>query len=218
MAVVRIDDPEGRRQPLPEICAVCGANATTWKAKKFVWQPPWVWILLLAGVLPFAIVAIILTKRMRVRIPFCDEHRNHWRWRTHVIFGGFFAVVGLCILYIVTLATVGEGHKSGALFGLVCGGSLLGLSVWVVVAIVVSVTAVRPAEITDYTITLKGVSQEFAEAVREEHRRRSPPDVEAETERYWRERRDSRPREDYERERDYDRERRRTPDERIEPE
>jgi hypothetical protein len=35
MATIRIDDPVGRRYPVPEVCARCGADATTWKAKNF---------------------------------------------------------------------------------------------------------------------------------------------------------------------------------------
>jgi hypothetical protein len=190
MAVVRIEDPEGERFPLPEVCVRCGAAATTWKDRKFTWHPPWVWILLLLGVLPFVIVALILTKRMRFRVPLCDSHRYHWGGRTLIVLGAFAGLILLEIVSKEAPKAVRDVWSPVFFFLIFC---------WVVLAVVLSATTVRPAEITDYTITLKGVSPEFADAVRDE--RRLAWDIEDETERYWRDRRNRAPREDSERER-----------------
>jgi hypothetical protein len=215
MAVVRIDDPAGRRYPVWEVCARCGAAATTWKDKTFAWHPPWVWVLLLAGLLPFAIVALILTKRMRVRMPLCEDHQNHWLWRNIIVFGGLFAWLGLAFLAFVSMTMVQWGNVLDDLGGLLCVGTVLGLLAWFVVTIVLSGSAIRPVGITDYAITLTGVAPEFADAVRDE-RRHYARDIETETERYWRQRQGRSSRDEYEDKEERERYRRR--DERIEPE
>jgi hypothetical protein len=80
---------------LPDVCLRCGAPATLHKSKTFSWHPPWVYVLLIAGLLPFAIVAIVLTKRRRVEAPLCEQHKHHWLIRqllilpTFLLHGGF---------------------------------------------------------------------------------------------------------------------------------
>src|SRR5262245_28530139 len=93
---------------LPRVCMRCGAPATLFKTKNFSWYPSWVYILLLAGLLPFAIVALIMQKKMRVSAPLCDQHKHHWVWPTAA------AVVALLLLL-------------GMLFGgIALGGALEG--------------------------------------------------------------------------------------------
>src|ERR1700722_12168700 len=62
----------------PAVCMVCGQPATMTKTKAMSWCPPWVGVLILFGVLPYAVVAAILTKRAAVQAPFCDRHHGHW--------------------------------------------------------------------------------------------------------------------------------------------
>ena len=76
MATVRLGRFEVERGMLPQVCMACGAPAAVRKSKKFAWHPQWIYVLLLAGLLPLIIVAAILTKRMTVAAPFCDDHKR----------------------------------------------------------------------------------------------------------------------------------------------
>jgi hypothetical protein len=172
MARIKLERYEAEEGDLPDICMKCGARATTEKLRRFSWQPPWVYVLLLAGLLPFLIVALILTKRMRIPVPLCAEHRGHWTWRGWVVGGGF---LGLFLLGLGTMillaATDNAGRRQGDdAFGFVClGFTALGL-VWLIVAAIVQHTAIRPTRITDYEITLTNVAPGFVKALLEEDR------------------------------------------------
>src|SRR5437762_8797314 len=81
MAQVTLRDPEWPGYELPPVCMRCGAEATVCKAKRFTWYPPWVNLLILAGLIPYAVVVAILTKRLTVSVPLCGRHRFHWGGR-----------------------------------------------------------------------------------------------------------------------------------------
>ena len=89
MASVRIGRYEAVEGLLPPVCMKCGAEALLFKKKTFSWHPSWVLLLLIAGLLPFLIVALVPTERMTVHAPLCDEHRYHWTWRGLFIWLGF---------------------------------------------------------------------------------------------------------------------------------
>jgi hypothetical protein len=160
---------EVERKALPNLCMRCGAPATVNKVKKFSWYPPWINITILAG-LPIAVIlALILTKRMTVHVPFCEDHRHHWERRN--------LIMGLVFLLLLAMA-IGAGFLSAnvhndaliAIAWIAVAVALLALLVCVIVA---QSTAIRPTEITDRSITLKGVDQAFADAVMDERDRRA---------------------------------------------
>jgi hypothetical protein len=161
----------GRRpledEDVPDLCMQCGAPAEVHREKTFSWYPPWVFVLLLAGLLPFIIVALVLTKKKRVPVPLCRAHRNHWAWRNAVILLSFLGLVGLVIGVSVLLNVAAGPNGFDQYGGLVCAGSVVGLVVWLVVVAVLQQTAIRPTEITDSSITLTGVSKEFVRAYEE---------------------------------------------------
>jgi hypothetical protein len=160
MASVRIRSPYRSRQRLPDICMKCGQPSETVKDKQFAWYPPWVWVTILAGLLPFIIIAAVLTKRMRVQAPLCYAHSGHWLMRQLLLVGTFFVLLALGFAAAVLLSD----RKTEPLGGMACIGVVFLLVAWIVLAIVVQVSTIRPTEITDYDITLTGVAQEFAEA------------------------------------------------------
>ena len=162
MAIVRLTLDEAADGYLPETCLKCGQKAEHWVKKKFSWHPSWIWILLLAGVLPFAIVAAILTKRATMLAPMCTAHRRHWMIRTAVMVIGLLAIVVLIVLLIV-VSSEPPGRRNDLLpaifgFALVGGGFA-----WIVAMIVLGLAGIRPQEITDYDLTLQGVSDQFAD-------------------------------------------------------
>src|SRR5262245_43504290 len=70
---------------LPPFCVKCGAPATGKPLRKtFRWHESWLYVLILAGLLIYAIVATVVQKKMLLEVPFCDEHRS-WRKRMNII-------------------------------------------------------------------------------------------------------------------------------------
>src|SRR6185295_9400985 len=69
---------------LPPACVKCGAPAEPpKKANAFYWHPQAYYLLILAGVLMYAIVAMIVRKRFELAVPMCAEHlkrRRTLRW------------------------------------------------------------------------------------------------------------------------------------------
>lgn len=155
---------------LPPVCTRCGADADRTVKKTFSWYPPWVNILFVAGLLPWLIVMLILTKRMTVYAPMCDRHRGHWWTRALLANGlallGIVALVSLMILgFILADNNRGQGDEF-ALYGMIAGVALF--IPLIIVAVVVSKGTIRATEITDEEIQLTGVAIEFEDAVEDE--------------------------------------------------
>jgi hypothetical protein len=147
----------------------CGARAKVEQTKKFSWHPPWVSALIVAGVLPWAIVAMILTKRMTVQAPLCKEHESHWTWRFWV------ATLGLCFLGFLTVASfailaITSDQRGGAnpVGGFLCLATVLGALGFVIALAIINHTAIRPTEITERSITLTNIAPEFLDALEDE--------------------------------------------------
>jgi hypothetical protein len=158
---MRLREADGH---LPAVCMCCGAPASTTKVKKMRWCPPWVGVLILAGLLPYVIVAVILTKRATVQAPLCEPHQGHWLNRLLLIWGSFFlfGLVGLAgIIFAVNLPLPDRENA----FPFVCIGTIILLVIWLVIVIVCQNTVIRPREITDAEITLTGVCDAFVNAV-----------------------------------------------------
>src|SRR3954465_15769001 len=93
MAILRLWSGDREDAPLPGVCMRGGFPATIYKHKTFSWFPSWIYVLLLLGLLPFAVVALVLTRRKRLAVPLCDAHRHHWLWPQLLLFGSFAALL-----------------------------------------------------------------------------------------------------------------------------
>jgi hypothetical protein len=167
MASIRLADYEVEPGVLPQVCVCCGQQADGEARVKFSWHPPWVNILILAGLLPWAIVAAMLTKQMRASLPTCPRHRGHWFNRRLFVYGGLLGMLGLGVVCIAVLASQ-NGRAADDLVGFLCGGSLLASLAWLLVALVYNATGVWPVEITDRDLVLKRVAPDFVDAVRDD--------------------------------------------------
>ncbi len=163
MAKVRISRREAEGGMLPRVCALTGVPTEDVKKKAFLWQPPWVGVLILGGVLPYVIVASIVQKRMTVQVPLIKEKHGHWAWRTLALLGGVFASLGLIIGSVVLLE---NGPKEVFVVALVVG-LVLFLAV-LIAGLIISNQAIRPTEITDTDITLVNVHPNFVAALEDE--------------------------------------------------
>jgi hypothetical protein len=188
MAIAYLRRYEAEDGELPRVCMRCGAPAQFTVSKRFSWHPPWVIALVLIGLLPYAIVAIILTKRMRVQAPLCDRHRGHWLRRSVFSWGGLLLLIALGIGAIILLAAADQrprpraGAAAPELGGLACGGVVVLGVIWAVGLAIAQLTAIRPTEITDRDISLAGVSGTFMDALDEDREARAGEDDDEEYE------------------------------------
>jgi hypothetical protein len=127
---------------LPNRCAVCNGHAQHRISKTFYWHEPWLYLLILAGWLVYAIVAMIVRKSATVEYWLCDEHRKRRTLGLALVWGGFAAgFIGML---------VAAGASSGAV-------AVVFAVVMLVLPIVGGIMAkmVSPARITDVEVRLK---------------------------------------------------------------
>jgi hypothetical protein len=167
MATVRLEGWGGEGYESPPLCMKCGAPATVYKERLFSWHPPWVYALLPLGVL-FPLIAWTLTQQKRIEVPLCDAHAGHWWKRTTLILVGLLLVLGLLVAAVSQVGPGGDDALA-AVFLILAG---LGFLAWIILAVYLTETMIRPTEIKPGSITLKGVAQEFADAVEEEEEER----------------------------------------------
>jgi hypothetical protein len=158
MATLRLGRYEVEEYELPRMCMCCGARARYHKTKNFQWSPPWAFLVL------GAIGAMIFMKRITVDVPLCEKHKWHWGIRTALAIGGLVVIV---LLVMVAAAVASEDNTLAPFVFLPLLVLFLG---WIGLLIGMAVTTIRPTEITDKSVTLVGVCQEFIEAVEEARR------------------------------------------------
>ncbi len=163
MAIVRLTRREATQRDLPEVCILCGERADEFRSKTMYWHSDWVFLLILLSVWewPFIIHALFTQQRMRVQLPFCCQHRGHWSVRAWT---PWLSLAGILVLGMLTLALKSDGAK-----GMACIGCFALLAGWIVLVAVLSLTAVRPKEIKESSIMLKGVHPRFIDALEEYH-------------------------------------------------
>jgi hypothetical protein len=159
MADLRLGRYEIEHFDPPPVCMRCGRPSALCKDHRFQWSPPWVYILLLLGLIPAAIVIAITRKTMLVPVPLCERHKWHWGGRTAIVLLG---LVGIFAVMFGGIAIAGELDLEPPVVFIPV--SFLFLA-WIVSAVVLAAGTIRPREITDKSITLSGVAPEFIEAL-----------------------------------------------------
>jgi len=158
MASVRLGRYELEEYDLPRVCMRCGARADTFKRKKFQWSPPWAFLAL------GAFGAALFSKSVTMSVPLCEKHKWHWGGRMAFFAGGFFVL--LALFGVGTPVVAKNDHLAGFVFLPI----LVLLLAWLITSAILFSTQIRPREITDKSVTLTGVSEEFVEALDEERR------------------------------------------------
>ena len=169
MSTVKLSRSECSRGLLPSVCIRCGAPADSRKSRTFSWFPPIAYVGLLAGILPFAIISLVLTKRMSVGVPLCHEHRGHWSTRTMITLVSLLALLLMGVGFIVYSGNQPPGQ--GDLTGLFCLGWAFGLLIWLILVAILQAGSIRAIEITERTLKLTGVHDGFIAALEEDRDR-----------------------------------------------
>jgi hypothetical protein len=140
-----------RQAVLPPVCVKSGLPATTWLPRNLSWHPPWCYLGLLLGLIPFVILALIMTKRATIQIGLTDEwaaRRKFW-----IFVGWMVGLAGLALFIggIVLIANEVEPGVIGIPVGLIT--AVVGLIIGNAGASVIS-----PKKIDDTYIWIKGVN------------------------------------------------------------
>ena len=149
----------------PQLCMECGAKAGSNLEKQFQWKPRWIGVFILMGLLPYLIAAVMTNMKMRVMVPFCEEHKNHFAKRQLFGWGGFVALV----MMFCALAWVPKAALDSVLIG-----DMLAVLAWLFGLAIYGQWALRPTEITTRDITLTNVSDAYVQALQQI--RRDNPD------------------------------------------
>jgi hypothetical protein len=157
MARIRVYRDETDGGEFPRHCARCGSEADTDRAHTFSWVPEWVLIIILGGLLPWLIVTAILRKTMRVTLPLCHRHRNHWLNRQLFLWLGLLWWIGYAIALGVTAKELPKDALNAGLAVLIFGGLL-----WLLVGLFYVNSGIKAKKISDRWIDLVGIDPEFA--------------------------------------------------------
>jgi hypothetical protein len=158
MAIIRIYNREADAESLPSICMRCGADSEKMVRQTFAWMPSWVNVLILFGLLPWLVVALVTRKSFHLTAPMCDRHVNHWRVRKLYIWVGLFC----WIAFIVALIMMSKNIPEQFLTPLI-GFCVFGFLAWLIAGLLLTNGAIRAIEITDFGIDLTNVNRAFAD-------------------------------------------------------
>jgi hypothetical protein len=165
MAVVSLDLYDCEDNKIPPICMECGEETDSYVTRTFSWTPPWVYFLVLFGLIGI-ILAVILSnvysKRQTLDCPLCPAHRNHWSRRTWMVCGIFLLIP----MGIAAAVVVGQQLHDDYTGIVVAGCAVFCLVVLITMAIV-SRRCIRAQDITDVDMVLVGVHKKFRREYRD---------------------------------------------------
>jgi hypothetical protein len=143
---------------LPNRCVLCNQPASVQFLKKMHWHQPWVYLMILPGILIYAIVAAIVRKRADVALPLCAEHEG--RRKRAATTGYLLVVCGLVSMF----GGCPFIDKNNDIFTILLGLGGLALLIGLIV-VSVGANFVVPKKIDDYYVWLKKVSASYLAAL-----------------------------------------------------
>ena len=146
-----------REIDLGDACVKCGAPSDGWRWNKTLyWHEPWIYVLILPGLLVYAICALILRKNARVAAGLCPVHRKR---RNLGILLTWLLTIGGFVGFIGGMIVMSDDKSVGLGAGMFFGGIVL----WIVAAIVASVMArvLVPKKIDEQYAWFAGADEAF---------------------------------------------------------
>jgi hypothetical protein len=152
-----------KQATLPDRCAKCnqpmhGEKGEKRFTQKLQWHHPALFLLILAGILLYAIVALIVQKKAAVSVALCPVHAAR-RFRGLLI-GWLCAAVGIGITFLGCAGGMNyAGHDDVWPVFIIFGGILLAIIGGIVGMMMARVFT--PQKIDDHFAWLKGAGEEF---------------------------------------------------------
>ncbi len=149
---------------LPDRCLKCNEPANGWKLKKsLIWHNPMLYILLISPLI-YVIVAVIVQKKAKLRVPLCQAHRRSRRnlnlWALGLCFLGPLLIVGVLVVAQEFLQRLLSSHQNLFLsWGLVLLAVVM-FPAGLIVAVIAS-QVVLPERIDNRYVWLKKVSPDL---------------------------------------------------------
>ncbi|HEV3118677.1 MAG TPA: hypothetical protein VGY58_16630 [Gemmataceae bacterium] len=158
MADIKLGRYEAEEGQLPPLCLCCGAPATHYQAQTLAWQPAWSYFVFGLTVWPLLFLGLLLRKRMRVRLPLCDAHRRSLQVQRRIAQVLMVVLLGVLVGGAVLLNREDEAgnYAVNPLLLLWLDGIPIMMAL-----LLLRAGAVRPQEITDDSITLGDVAEDF---------------------------------------------------------
>lgn len=161
MAEITIPENELSEFDLPRVCVVTGASQdVVFKDVKFQWFPRWVAVFILFNVIIFAVIALILTKRVKGKLPFTEDAFSAWK-RGQLFFG--LSIFGAIVLFIAGIMVMAAMDSP---VGLLVWVAAIALPVFVGIKFVKG-KSVSCTRIADGQVTLKIPSDSAAQSLRD---------------------------------------------------
>lgn len=147
----------GQAAVLPPQCIKCGGPADGKPVERtYYWHQPALYLLILAGVLIYAVVAMVVRKNMKVRVSLCLRHAQ--RRSIGVTLAWVLPVVGIADAFILSQLNVDGGVVALITTVLI----LTGLVIWAVVG-----NPIRPKSIDQYRGVFTGFCEAFLQQFQE---------------------------------------------------
>lgn len=160
----------------PDVCAVCGRHTERRQTKEFsVTKKSATPLIVMFMILFFPLgiaIAIWATKKMRVTLPVCYRHRNHWLELV------LFASLGWVLIPLGAISGVyfggaltfnGNGNYQGGDPMIIIPLCLAGIIAYVGPIIYLASTRVKSEELTRRGLRIQNVASAFSRAYREMH-------------------------------------------------
>jgi hypothetical protein len=144
--------------PLPYVCIKTNQTADAWLRRRLSWHDPWIYLLFLAGILVYAIVALLVRQTADIEVALCRERIVRRRW---TIAGAWLSAILGLVMIVGGLATIQPGNSVAGWI------SLAGLIALLVGPITGAMLArvVTPVRITKEHVWLKGAHPAFLAAL-----------------------------------------------------
>jgi hypothetical protein len=149
----------GRDVQLPDTCIRCNEPGVKRLRRHVYWHEPWVYILILPGLLIYAIVALALRKKATYTCTLCEKHAK--RRTTHILIGWVIALSGVGF---IVLGVMGANDAFGRDLRDVGGmGIILGIVTLLAAAIysIITMPLLKPKKIDEQYAYLSGAGPAF---------------------------------------------------------
>jgi len=142
-----------KQAQLPPQCIKCCEPADGPPLKrKLTWHPGWVYLLILPGLLFYAIVAMAIQEKATVYVSLCEKHRARRRMHLYIVWGIFLASIAAFFL-------AGNTRNQDSQAFLIIGG-ILGILISLIYAMILS-RLVSPDKIDAQYVWLKGINPQY---------------------------------------------------------